>query len=83
MDFEIFGCSVRCSLTYADAVAVYKDGRVCISILHDPGDDPHGYETAAERWSPVQSVRFSSFLCSRSVAIELSQLLSCLLVDGR
>ena len=37
--------------------AVYKDGRVCISILHDPGDDPHGYETAAERWSPVQSVR--------------------------
>jgi ubiquitin-conjugating enzyme E2 G1 len=35
---------------------VYKDGRVCISILHTAGDDPHGYETAAERWSPVQSV---------------------------
>mmetsp|Transcript_6939 Transcript_6939/g.11805 ORF Transcript_6939/g.11805 Transcript_6939/m.11805 type:complete len:168 (-) Transcript_6939:665-1168(-) len=35
---------------------VYPDGRVCISILHNPGDDPHGYETAAERWSPVQSV---------------------------
>ena len=49
--------AVRWSLTFADAVAVYKDGRVCISILHDPGDDPHGYETAAERWSPVQSVR--------------------------
>ncbi|KOB77234.1 Courtless, partial [Operophtera brumata] len=27
---------------------------VCISILHAPGDDPMGYETSAERWSPVQ-----------------------------
>ena len=35
---------------------VYADGRVCISILHAPGDDPMGYETSAERWSPVQSV---------------------------
>lgn len=35
---------------------VYPDGRVCISILHSPGDDPLGYETAAERWSPVQSI---------------------------
>ena len=39
------------------ALSVYNDGRVCISILHSPGDDPHGYETASERWSPVQSVR--------------------------
>lgn len=38
---------------------MYKDGRVCISILHSAGDDPHGYETAAERWSPVQSVRIT------------------------
>lgn len=35
---------------------IYPDGRVCISILHPPGDDPHQYESAAERWSPVQSV---------------------------
>ncbi|XP_064646514.1 ubiquitin-conjugating enzyme E2 G2-like [Lineus longissimus] len=35
---------------------IYQDGRVCISILHAPGDDPMGYETSAERWSPVQSV---------------------------
>ncbi|KAM7534620.1 hypothetical protein Aperf_G00000105479 [Anoplocephala perfoliata] len=35
---------------------VYPDGRVCISILHTPGSDPLGYESAAERWSPVQSV---------------------------
>ena len=36
--------------------SVYSDGRVCISILHAPGDDPMGYESSAERWSPVQSV---------------------------
>ncbi|KAJ3148306.1 Ubiquitin-conjugating enzyme E2 7 [Geranomyces michiganensis] len=35
---------------------VYSDGTVCISILHPPGDDPHQYEHASERWSPVQSV---------------------------
>ena len=35
---------------------MYADGRVCISILHNPGDDPNGYETAAERWSPVHTV---------------------------
>ena len=35
---------------------VYADGRVCISILHNPGDDPHGYEAASERWSPVHTV---------------------------
>uniref|UniRef100_A0A8B9FBN1 Ubiquitin conjugating enzyme E2 G2 n=1 Tax=Amazona collaria TaxID=241587 RepID=A0A8B9FBN1_9PSIT len=33
-----------------------NNGRVCISILHAPGDDPMGYESSAERWSPVQSV---------------------------
>ncbi|KAJ4461977.1 putative Ubiquitin-conjugating enzyme E2 G2 [Paratrimastix pyriformis] len=35
---------------------IYPDGRVCISILHAPGDDPNGYELSSERWSPVQSV---------------------------
>jgi ubiquitin-conjugating enzyme E2 G2 len=35
---------------------VYKDGMVCISILHPPGDDPNHYESSSERWSPVQSV---------------------------
>lgn len=35
---------------------VYKDGKVCISILHPPGDDPNRYESASERWSPIQSV---------------------------
>lgn len=35
---------------------VYPDGKVCISILHPPGDDQYGYEKASERWSPVQTV---------------------------
>ncbi|KAI8899898.1 ubiquitin-conjugating enzyme/RWD-like protein [Globomyces pollinis-pini] len=35
---------------------VYKDGKLCISILHPPGDDPTSGETAAERWNPTQSV---------------------------
>ncbi|KAL5992006.1 Ubiquitin-conjugating enzyme 13 [Asimina triloba] len=35
---------------------VYPDGKVCISILHAPGDDPNGYELASERWTPVHTV---------------------------
>ena len=35
---------------------VYPDGRVCISILHAPVEDPLGYESISERWSPVQSI---------------------------
>eukprot|EP00299_Pterocystis_sp_00344_P005910 c17658_g1_i1.p1 GENE.c17658_g1_i1~~c17658_g1_i1.p1 ORF type:complete len:169 (-),score=32.45 c17658_g1_i1:88-594(-) len=35
---------------------VYPDGQVCISILHPPGDDPTGYESSSERWSPVHTV---------------------------
>ncbi len=34
---------------------IYEDGRLCISILHPPGEDQYGYESASERWSPVQS----------------------------
>ncbi|TPX61882.1 hypothetical protein PhCBS80983_g00829 [Powellomyces hirtus] len=35
---------------------VYEDGRLCISILHAPGDDEMSGESAAERWNPTQSV---------------------------
>lgn len=35
---------------------IYKDGTLCISILHAPGDDEMSGETAAERWSPAQRV---------------------------
>ncbi|KAK7541938.1 ubiquitin-conjugating enzyme/RWD-like protein [Phyllosticta citribraziliensis] len=34
---------------------IYPSGDVCISILHPPGDDKYGYESASERWSPVQT----------------------------
>jgi len=33
-----------------------KNGDVCISILHEPGDDKWGYEKASERWLPVHTV---------------------------
>ncbi|KAL6121707.1 ubc15 [Nucleospora cyclopteri] len=32
-----------------------KNGNVCISILHNPGNDEFGYEEASERWLPVRS----------------------------
>ena len=35
---------------------VYPDGRLCISILHSPGDDALSGEQAGERWSPLQGV---------------------------
>lgn len=35
---------------------IYPDGRLCISILHAPGDDEMSGESASERWSPVQRV---------------------------
>ncbi|CED85373.1 ubiquitin-conjugating enzyme [Phaffia rhodozyma] len=35
---------------------IYPDGKVCISILHAPGEDQWGYEDANERWLPVHTV---------------------------
>mmetsp|Transcript_11859 Transcript_11859/g.19982 ORF Transcript_11859/g.19982 Transcript_11859/m.19982 type:complete len:169 (+) Transcript_11859:77-583(+) len=35
---------------------VYEDGKVCISILHAPGEDQYGYESASERWLPIHTV---------------------------
>ncbi|KAL9112828.1 MAG: hypothetical protein Q9227_002905 [Pyrenula ochraceoflavens] len=35
---------------------IYEDGRLCISILHQPGDDIMSGEAAGERWSPAQRV---------------------------
>ena len=37
-------------------ILVHKDGEVCISILHEPGEDKYGYEKAEERWLPVHTV---------------------------
>lgn len=41
---------------FSVCITVYPDGKVCISILHPPGDDPNGYELASERWTPVHTV---------------------------
>lgn len=35
---------------------IHVDGKVCISILHPPGEDPSNYELKSERWSAAQSV---------------------------
>jgi len=35
---------------------IYSDGKLCISILHAPGEDEQSGETASERWSPLQGV---------------------------
>jgi len=35
---------------------IYEDGRLCISILHAPGEDSMSGESAGERWSPAQRV---------------------------
>ena len=36
---------------------IYADGKVCISILHAPGEDNmNSQETAEERWRPILGV---------------------------
>jgi ubiquitin-conjugating enzyme E2 R len=35
---------------------IYADGKLCISILHAPGEDIQSGEQAEERWSPLQGV---------------------------
>lgn len=35
---------------------IYPNGRLCISILHPPGEDERSGESASERWSPLQGV---------------------------
>ena len=35
---------------------MHHNGDVCISILHEPGEDRFGYEDSSERWLPVHTV---------------------------
>ncbi|ELU37508.1 ubiquitin-conjugating enzyme domain-containing protein [Rhizoctonia solani AG-1 IA] len=42
---------------------IYPDGKVCISILHAPGEDQYGFEQAGERWMPVHSVESIVSVC--------------------
>lgn len=46
-----------------------RDGNVCISILHEPGDDAYEYESVAERWMPVRN--------PESVILSITSLLDC------
>lgn len=52
---------------------VYKDGKVCISILHE-GVDEFEYESLAERWNPTQSVN--------SILISIHSMLSAPNLDS-
>lgn len=53
---SIFGCIPRYHAYHPFFfLPVYPNGDVCISILHPPEEDKYGYESAAERWSPVQT----------------------------
>ena len=36
---------------------IYPNGHICISILHEPGEDEPSGEKANERWSVAQNVR--------------------------
>ena len=45
-----------CNVVFLLCSSVDKDGNVCISILHEPGEDKWGYEKAEERWLPVHTV---------------------------
>lgn len=51
-----------------------KEGNVCISILHDPGDDAYEYETVSERWMPVRN--------PETVILSIIALLNCPNIDS-
>ncbi|KAK6926943.1 Ubiquitin-conjugating enzyme E2 [Dillenia turbinata] len=48
---------------------IYPDGRVCISILHPPGDNPNGSELASERWTPVHTVCHNGLFSFRVIYV--------------
>ena len=61
-----------------------KDGFVCISILHEAGDDKYGYESASERWLPVHTVEtimlsVISMLCEWAVRREICLDIFCII----
>lgn len=51
-------CFLLPNLYYACffSLPVDKNGDVCISILHEPGEDKYGYEKPEERWLPIHTV---------------------------
>jgi ubiquitin-conjugating enzyme E2 R len=59
---------------------IYADGKLCISILHPPGDDEMSGETASERWSPLQGVE--SVLRSVLLLLDSPEITSAANVDA-
>lgn len=64
----VFRAEMRFPITYPEEPPTFQfitkmwhpnidiHGRVCISILHQPGKDDYNYEDISERWMPVRSV---------------------------
>eukprot|EP01086_Lenisia_limosa_P006654 TRINITY_DN25659_c0_g1_i1.p1 TRINITY_DN25659_c0_g1~~TRINITY_DN25659_c0_g1_i1.p1 ORF type:complete len:171 (-),score=8.50 TRINITY_DN25659_c0_g1_i1:22-534(-) len=48
---------------------IYLNGDVCISILHAPGEDEYGYESASERWLPIHTIE--------SIVLSVISMLAC------
>ena len=54
LHFFVLGMICSSSSFSPPPFAVYPDGKVCISILHAPGEDKHNeFESATERWRPI------------------------------
>lgn len=54
---EVFTTYFRSVLTlFLFFLSVEENGNVCISILHEPGEDKWGYEKPEERWLPIHTV---------------------------
>lgn len=51
---NLLRCNVHCMFVFFSPVD--KNGDVCISILHEPGEDKYGYEKPEERWLPIHTV---------------------------
>jgi ubiquitin-conjugating enzyme E2 R len=44
-------------LVFFNKICLFRNGEVCISILHPPTEDPQSGEHPSERWNPTQNVR--------------------------
>ncbi|CAK9169622.1 unnamed protein product [Ilex paraguariensis] len=55
LDGGFFNAIMTLPQNYPQSANIYPDGKVCISILHPPGDDPNVYELASEHWSAVHT----------------------------
>lgn len=53
----LFRCNNVIGIIIILISVVYEDGKVCISILHPPGEDQFNQqESAIERWRPILGV---------------------------